>query len=111
MKAFHFLKYNESTSIDKLIAQSAPETVLCFDLEDSIQDCLDSGKTTVLKKIFREYFRSMLVACKTDDGKLNIGVRINSTEGMEYNLDLCHFQELDKFQQCFFQKLRVRNKF
>ena len=50
MKAFHFLKYNESTSIDKLIAQSAPETVLCFDLEDSIQDCLDSGKTTVLKK-------------------------------------------------------------
>ena len=105
MKAFHFLKYNESTSIDKLIAQSAPETVLCFDLEDSIQDCLDSGKTTVLKKIFREYFRSMLVACKTDDGKLNIGVRINSTEGMEYNLDLLSLSGTGQISTVFLPKV------
>ena len=74
MRAYHFIKYNESTSLDSLLAHTDSKTNLCFDFEDSIQDCLSPANTTILKTNYRRYFDTIVEKCNTEIGTYTIGI-------------------------------------
>jgi len=88
MRAYHYIKYNESTSLDSLLAHTDSKTTLCFDFEDSIQDCLSPANTTILKTNYRRYFDTIVEKCNTEIGTYTIGIRINAVDSPEYVLDL-----------------------
>lgn len=105
MRAYHFIKYNESTSIDNLIVQTDNKTTLCFDFEDSIQDCLFPINTPALKSSYRKYFKTILDKCKIDIGHVNVGIRINSTDSPEYLLDLVTLADIKYVSTIFIPKV------
>lgn len=105
MKAYHFIKYNESTSLDNLIAQTDNETTLCFDFEDSIQDCLCPVNTPTLKANYRNNFKNIINNCKLDIEKVNIGIRINANDSPEYLLDIVALAEIKKVATIFIPKV------
>ena len=105
MRAYHFIKYNESTSIDNLIVQTDNKTTLCFDFEDSIQDCLFPINNPALKSSYRKYFKTILEKCKIDIGHVNVGIRINSTDSPEYLLDLVTLADIKYVSTIFIPKV------
>jgi len=104
MKAYHFIKYNENSSLDNLIVQTDNTTTLCFDFEDSIQDLLSPINTPVLKATYRQYFKSIMENSKVDFTKVDIGVRINSADFPEYLLDIASLSEVKNVTTIFIPK-------
>jgi citrate lyase beta subunit len=88
MRIFHFIKYDENTSLDNLIASAIRESTLCFDFEDSIQDCLNPSNTSALKAHYRNCFQTLLKNSKSDFSKIKFGVRINAVDSDEYLKDI-----------------------
>lgn len=105
MRAYHFVKYNESTSLDTLVAQTDNKTTLCFDFEDSIQDCLNPANTPALKTNYRNYFKTIIAKCKLDINKVNIGIRLNAIDSPEYLLDLVVLAEIKSVSTIFIPKV------
>lgn len=105
MKAYHFIKYNENTSLDNLIDQTDSNTTLCFDFEDSIQDCFFPMNTPALKASYRNYFKTILGKIKIDIGKVNFGIRLNSTDSPEYLLDLDTLADIKYVSTIFIPKV------
>lgn len=88
MNVYHFIKYNENTCLNKLIAEADEQTTICFDFEDSIQNCLIPERTSVLKARYRQYFKSILDNCRVDIRKANIGIRISAVNSPEHVNDI-----------------------
>ena len=105
VKAYHFIKYNENTSLDNLIDQTDSNTTLCFDFEDSIQDCFFPMNTPALKASYRNYFKTILGKIKIDIGKVNFGIRLNSTDSPEYLLDLDTLADIKYVSTIFIPKV------
>ena len=110
MRAYHFIKYNETTSLDNLIAQTCDKTTLCFDFEDSIQDCLNPSNTPTLKKVYRNYFKTIFNKCNLHSGKANIGIRINASESPEHLLDILVLSEIKQVSTIFIPKANNSNQ-
>lgn len=105
MRAYHFLKYNESTSLDNLITQTDSKTTLCFDFEDSIQDCLNPINTPTLKTNYRNYLQTIIDKCKIDISEVNVGIRINAIDSPEYILDLVALAKIKNVSTIFIPKV------
>jgi citrate lyase beta subunit len=110
MRTYHFVKYNENTSLDNLIAQTGSETTLCFDFEDSIQDCLDPINTNTLKTNYRNYFKTIINKSKLHNDKLNIGIRINGNDSPEQLLDILVLAETKHVSTIFIPKVSNSNQ-
>ena len=104
MNAYHFVKYNENSSLDNLITQTDNTTTLCFDFEDSIQDLLSPINTPALKATYRQYLKAIVEKSKIDFAKINIGVRINAMDSPEYLLDLIFLSEVKNVSTIFIPK-------
>jgi hypothetical protein len=93
MRAYHFIKYDANTSLDNLLVNSNCQTTICFDFEDSIQDCIEPSNTDALKENHRKHFKSII-----DKNQLNqykIGVRINPIDSKDFQLDIQLLSEID----------------
>ncbi len=110
MRTYQFVKYNEITSLDNLIAQTGGETTLCFDFEDSIQDCLNPKNTNILKAKYRNYFKTIINKCALHVNKLNIGIRINGSESQEQLLDILVLAETKHVSTIFIPKVSKSNQ-
>ncbi len=88
MEIYHFVKYYQGLSLDRLIDKNTSNATICFDLEDSIQDVLEPNRNSALKIAYRKSLQSILNSCTTDNISLKIGVRINSDNDNEQALDL-----------------------
>lgn len=105
MRAYHFIKYNENTSLDNLIAQTDSKTTLCFDFEDSIQDCLNPVNTSTRKTNYRNYLKTIINKCKVDLDKVKIGIRINATDSPEHQSDLLVLAAIKHISTIFIPKV------
>ena len=88
MRIFHFIKYDEHTSPGDLLPRAIGETILCLDLEDSIQDCFNPAITPELKKHYRKCFVSILRKMNALHTGIKLGVRINAADSAEYSNDI-----------------------
>ena len=88
MEIYHFVKYYQGLSLDRLLDKNISNATICFDLEDSIQDVLDVDRSHELKVTYRKLLLSILTSYTTDITSLKIGVRINSDSDNEQALDL-----------------------
>lgn len=104
MKAYQFLKYNDNTTLERLMPQSE-NTVLCFDLEDSIQDCRNPKNTPALKATYRKRLKNIFAGNMQTGEKINCGIRINATESKEYPLDLMLLSEIGNITSVFIPKV------
>ncbi|MBI4930811.1 MAG: hypothetical protein HY841_08625 [Bacteroidetes bacterium] len=82
MDIYHFVNYNKY-SFEDLIEKNKSNAVLCFDLEDSIQDIFNPERTTILKAYHRELIQKIV-----NPDNLKIGVRINASNAKEQQLDI-----------------------
>ncbi len=105
MKAYHFIKYNDNTCLDNLVVQTDSKITLCFDFEDSIQDCLSETNTPTLKSTYRNHFKTIIANCKRDIEKVNIGIRINTSDSPEYLADLRLLTEIKNIKTIFLPKV------
>jgi len=104
MRAYHFIKYNDSSSLDNLIAHTDNNTILCFDFEDSIQDCYYPINTPILKTNYRNYFKILIDKCTLDINEINIGIRLNA-DSLEYVLDLAAIAGIKQISTIFLPKI------
>lgn len=105
MRAYHFIKYDGTTSLGDLIAQTDNNTVLCFDFEDSIQDCLFPINTAALKAEYRKYFKIIIDQRRPDIDNLKIGIRLNPTDTPEYLSDLIVIAGIKNISTIFLPKI------
>jgi citrate lyase beta subunit len=110
MKVYHFIKYNNNTCLDKLTVQTDSKTTLCFDFEDSIQDCFSETNTPTLKTAYRNHFRTIITNCESDIKKSNIGIRINTNDSSEYLSDLLLLTEIKNIKTIFLPKVSNSNQ-
>ncbi len=103
MRTYHFIKYDANTSLDNLLVNSNCQTTICFDFEDSIQDCIEPSNTDALKENHRKHFKSII-----DKNQLNqykIGVRINPIDSKDFQLDIQLLYEIDFVSVLFLPKV------
>ena len=105
MRAYHFIKYSDSTSLDNFIDQTENKTILCFDFEDSIQSCSNPTNTSKLKSNYRKCFKSILETSKLNLSEINIGIRINATDSDEYPNDLSALAGIKHISAIFLPKI------
>lgn len=110
MRAYHFIKYNASTSLDNLIAQTHSNTTLCFDFEDSIQDCVNPENTPALKAVYRDYFKKIINNSRLHNGKIKVGIRINATDSPEHQPDLLVLAKVKHVTTVFIPKVSEANQ-
>lgn len=95
MQAYHFIKYNQETTIEHLIERSKTGAVLCFDLEDSIQNPSNPSLNSALKEEYRLYFRNIYAMLLSLDRPIRIGIRLNCYNSNEFDKDLELIDSLD----------------
>jgi citrate lyase beta subunit len=110
MRAFHFVKYDSNTRLEQLLKHTAKDTTICFDLEDSIQDCLNPSNTAALKAEYRTYFRTMLQSSNVEFGQSKAAIRINAVGSPDYFLDLAILAGIRKVDSIFVPKVESRKE-
>jgi citrate lyase beta subunit len=85
---YQFIKYNSETSIESLEAKCKSGAIICFDLEDSIFNWIDETKGPGLKQDYRKWLNNILRKLKAETIPLKIGIRLNSFDSGEQQLDL-----------------------
>ena len=104
MQTFHFIKYDQQTKPEHLLPKAIGNTILCFDLEDSIQDCFNPENTPGLKKHYRNCFISLVRRINALHTGFKIGVRINAPESKEYFDDIEALADLNFISVIFLPK-------
>jgi len=88
MRIFHFIKYDDQTSVDYLQSLAIGDVILCFDFEDSVDDFLVPENTPAVKAYYRKCFRKIREQCMDSEMLIPIGVRINAVDSPEYLADI-----------------------
>lgn len=104
MRTYQFIKYGDNTSLEKLISQTKNSTTLCFDFEDSIQNCINTSNTHSLKTIYRNCFKSIIEKSRLDINTINIGIRLNTMDSSEYLCDLSAIDGIKHISTVFLPK-------
>ena len=85
---YQFIKYNKDTSLDSLRKKSLSGAVICFDLEDSIFNYLDVPNGNAVKIEYRKILTSILEKLDVEQPPIKFGIRLNSEESGQQQLDL-----------------------
>ncbi len=85
---YQFIKYDSETSIESLKTKCESGAIICFDLEDSIFNWIDETKGPVLKQNYRKWLNIILRKLNAGAIPLKIGIRLNSFDSGEQQLDL-----------------------
>lgn len=97
---YHFIHYSALTTLSALKQEGA---VVCFDLEDAIQDIQHPENNCGLKAQHRDLLRTLL---QEENDILKTGIRINAIGTEEFNDDLCLLKELKgKIHTIFLPKI------
>ncbi|MEP6793799.1 MAG: aldolase/citrate lyase family protein [Saprospiraceae bacterium] len=88
MKIYQFIKYDDNFLFQNLIGKAKENIVFCFDLEDSIQDNINSANTPFLKSSYRNILKTILRKNSVLTRQINLGVRINGANTGEYLSDI-----------------------
>ena len=104
MQAYHFIKYNQETTTDHLIEKSKSGAVLCFDLEDSIQNPSNPSLNAALKEEYRQYFKNIYTKIMSLNLSIRIGIRINCYNSKEFDKDLKRIESLE-FDSIYIPKI------
>lgn len=80
----------ENHSLHRLINRANKYSNIIIDLEDSIIDINDRTKTRLLRSKARQNLRNLF----NDDFDIEIGIRINSIDSIEFDLDIALLEEL-----------------
>ncbi|MBS1494398.1 MAG: hypothetical protein JST55_12860 [Bacteroidetes bacterium] len=91
---YHFINYNRNDLSDYIKRLGKLRPVVCFDLEDSVQDLLHPKRNSALKIIARKKLLEIFNSCNFPDTK--IGIRLNSFHSSEFILDIKLLSELNK---------------
>lgn len=103
---YHFVKYNSNCSLAYLIQKNTANAVICFDLEDSVQDALNPAKTAIKKEVNRNLLRSILCDDRNNNrNSVKIGIRINGNKSLEQKLDLQLLSTLKCIHAIFLPKI------
>jgi len=104
MDIYHFVKYNEHCSLDNLVKKNKSNAILCFDLEDSIQNIFNPPQNASLKAYHRDILRNTICHSKIISENSRIGVRINASNTTEQQLDIDSLVGLKKIHTVFLPK-------
>ena len=85
---YQFVKYNSDTTKESIRKKCASGAVICFDLEDSIIDWIDESKGNALKLEYRKALHSIINRLNSENAPIKIGIRVNSLESGQQQLDL-----------------------
>jgi len=85
---YQFVKYSSATSIESIREKCASGAIICFDLEDSVSNWVDERKNKSIKQEYRNFLHSILCKLIAENPPLKFGVRINSVESGQQELDL-----------------------
>ncbi len=78
IESYQFIRYDAQTTVEHIKKYFCHTDIICFDLEDSICDKLDPGKTKDMKTRYRNILNELLNAIHGNLGEVKIGIRINS---------------------------------
>ena len=86
--AYYFIKYNDDTTLEHILKKSETNAVICFDFEDSIQNCLYPEENASLKQKARDNFIRIITKFHTQLKSCKVGVRLNNKIEAEQVLDI-----------------------
>jgi citrate lyase beta subunit len=85
---YQFVKYSSATSIESIREKCKSGAVICFDLEDGISNWIDETKSKSQKQEYRNALHTILSKLNSENQALNFGVRLNSDDLGEQELDI-----------------------
>ena len=107
MKIYQFIKYYDGLSLDKLFASNTSHAILCFDLEDSVQDVFCPQNNSKLKSLYRNLLYRIL---QSNTHGNSIGVRINACGSDEQQKDIELLTSLGPLNTIFLPKAESRSQ-
>jgi citrate lyase beta subunit len=105
MTNYRFIKYDDKTSIDHVLAHAGGSSVLCFDLEDSIQDWQVPDNTAQLKAHYRKNLVALLHELSSVGFPEPVGIRINAMDSEEWKADVDAMKSLGCIGPIFLPKV------
>lgn len=92
--AFYFTKYDAETNSKHLFKYAKDRTVICFDLEDSVDCWIRKENNPSLKKEKREILTALLSGWKDEMKDMRTAVRINPSGSPEQINDIHSLQQI-----------------
>ncbi len=110
--AYHFINYDKKNLTEFINKISEKNSVICFDLEDSIQDLKDFQNNASVKNYHRDLLRNYFYE-HPDLKDISLGIRINASGSIENKRDIGLLEDLkDKryFKSIFLTKVEDKNE-
>lgn len=103
--AFYFTKYNSKTTSQHFFKYSKEKTVICFDLEDSVNCWINMENNANLKNEKRKILTELLSGWEDKIVETKTAVRINSSESPEQINDICSLKQITNISYIIIPKV------
>jgi len=88
MFIFQFIKYNNNTTLSHLLRYNGAGAIICFDLEDSLEDFKSKENTFRQKENARKDLINIFELLESAHEKIKFGIRTNRFNSDEFQKDL-----------------------
>ena len=85
---YHFIKYNSDTSIEHIKKYNEMGSIICFDLEDGIDNWINVEENDLLKNVHKRILNELLIKIQEEITCIRIGIRINSFSSFYHHSDI-----------------------
>ena len=85
---YHFIKYNSDTSIEHIKKYNELGSIICFDLEDGIDNWINVEENDLLKNVHKRILNELLIKIQEEITCIRIGIRINSFSSVYHHSDI-----------------------